>query len=635
MDAGDRLAQQIEAMQQLLVGAEPEPLRSGYLADPSAGNPVLHGSTVTALVPQWNKHPSGLFVPASLQAPAPIDLTAVFLTPEEILGFPLPAGHTESELQRIPLDSVLRFCAMALNALGTPGASGAAVDRAFANQIFKEPVRSRVLNLLQDNTRRLLVPQAFMLLARMAMETSPEVLPEGANEGEVVIALLALTQTMGLFPNPGPTVISDKPGTLGRELIANQHFNHNWSVAGFLARYARRWLQMPTEYQHDPGVVDLGKAYRECTGIELGSLAAVAGYLWMVTTTGRFVVQRSELADLNIPVEQVEAVLSLISSDLSSMREAIRSEHPDKRTEWSFDSFQRWPVLRLPEDRLLILDPRHLLNRAFGWLPILDIKFPPRGRTKPVGHTKLAARAESTLRHLSEVYVSEVLHKITGDEGATRRVYDDSELKAAYAAHGQRIADAAIDYPGTWIVIEVTTSQLRREAATAVPDESQIEDIDKLIEEIDQIDATIAALRRDETALTGTPATGHRRYLPLLVLPEGFPVNPITLTVIRERARARGLLQEPDTEPVEIIDIEELEMIEGIQEESGPSMLDILRGKQSGSLRNSAVRDHIFHNLRLHPKRPARQSDLLDAALKPLADVLPHQPQKQPRQQKD
>lgn len=134
---------------------------------------------------------------------------------------------------------------------------------------------------------------------------------------------------------------------------------------------------------------------------------------------------------------------------------------------------------------MLILNPRHLLNRAFGWLPILDIKFPPPEHTKPVGHRKLAV-AESTPRHLSEVYVSEVLHRITGDEGTTRRVYDDAELKAAYTAQGQRIADAAIDYPGTWIVIEVTTSRLRCDAATAVPGESQIEDIDKLIEEIDQ-----------------------------------------------------------------------------------------------------------------------------------------------------
>ncbi|MFE5081998.1 hypothetical protein [Streptomyces mirabilis] len=77
------------------------------------------------------------------------------------------------------------------------------------------------------------------------------------------------------------------------------------------------------------------------------------------------------------------------------------------------------------------------------------------------------------------------------------------------------------------------------------------------------------------------------------------------------------------------MDIEELEMIEGIQEESGPSMLDILRGKQSGSMRNAAVREHIFHVMRLSPSRPARQSDLLHAALRPLADALPRPPQDQ------
>ncbi|MDX3855867.1 hypothetical protein [Streptomyces sp. AK02-01A] len=635
MDAGDRLAQQIETMSRMLAEAEPASLRTSYLADPSAGNPVLQGSTATALIPRWNERPSGLWVPASSQEPAPIDLTAVFLTPEEIFGFQLSSGYTESQLQRLPVEGVLRFCAMVLNALAVPGASVASVDHGFADRLFKEPIRSRVLNLLKDKTRRLLVPQAFMLLARMAMETSPDTLPpEGMEEGDVVGALFALTQTMGVFPDSGSTIIGDRPGTLGREIIANQHFNHNWSVAGFLARYARRWLQLPAEHQGEPGIVDLSRAYRDSTGIQFESLGAVAGYLWMVTTSGRFVIERGELAGLDIPTEQVEAVLALISTDLPGMREAVRSQLPAHRTEWSFDPFQEWPVLRLPEDRLLILHPRHLLNRAFGWLPIWDIKSPPPGHTKPPGHRKLAARAESTLRHLSEVYVSEVLHRITGDEGTTRRVYDDAELKAAYTAQGQRIADAAIDYPGTWIVIEVTTSQLRREAATAVPGESQIEDIDKLIEELDQIDATIAALRRDEAALTGTSAIADRRYLPLLVLPEGFPVNPVTLTVIRERARARGLLQEPDTDPVEIVDIEELEMIEAIQEESGPSMLDILRGKQSGSLRNAAVRDHVFHVMRLHPSRPARQSDLLEAALKPLADALSRRPQDQSRWEK-
>ncbi|MCX4920095.1 hypothetical protein [Streptomyces sp. NBC_00687] len=623
MNAEERLAQRIESLSKMFTDAEPASLRAGYLADPSAGRPVLKGSTATALVPRWNEHSSGLLVPATVQPPAPLDLGAAYLTCDEIFGVALPADYAVRQLGRLPLEGVIRFCAQVLNALALPGGSVEAIEAHFAGQWLEEPVRSRVRNLLRDESRRLLVPQAFMLLARMALEISPDTLPDDLSDVDIVGALFSLTQTMGRLPGIGPSVITDKPGTLGRELIANQHFHRSWSVPGVLARYARRWLQLPSEHHGEPGIVDLSQTYQDCTGARLEDLAAVAGYLWLCTTMGRFVIEPGELAGLAMPAERVEAVLTLITNDLPGMREAVRRERPGQRTQWSFDPFQQWPVIRLPENRLLILDPRHLISRAFGWLPIWDIEFPPPGRTKPAGHRKTVARAKQTLRHCSEIYVSEVLHAITRDEGTTRRVYDDTELKTAYTAQGQRRADAAIDYPGTWIVIEVTTTQLRRDAATAVPGESQIQDIDKLVDELDQIDATINALRGDETALTGAPAADDRRFLPLLVLPEGFPVNPITLTVIRERARNRGLFTRPDTDPVEIVDVEELEMIEALQEASGPSLLDILRGKQSGSLRNAAVRDHILHVLRVHPDAPARHGGLLDSALKPLVNALP------------
>jgi hypothetical protein len=625
MDAAERLAQKIETLSRMFTDAEPASLRTGYLAtNPSAGHPVLQGSTATALVPRWNEHPSGLLVPATSVPPAPIDLGAAYLTPDEIFGFELPADYAVRQLERLPLEGVIRFCAQVLNALELPGVSVQAVETHFAGEWLDEPVRSRVRNLLRDETRRLLVPQALMLLARRAMQVSPDTVPDDLPDGDIVGALFSLTQVLGHHPDPDPSVITDRPGTLGRELIANQHFHRSWSVPGVLARYARRWLQMPAEHHGEPGIVDLSQTYQDCTGARLEDLAAIASYLWLRTTMGRFVIEPGELAGLTLPAQRVKSVLMLITNDLPGMREAVHGERPEQRTEWSFDPFQQWPVIRLPEDRLLILDPRHLISRAFGWLPIFDIECPPPGRTKPTGHRKMAARAKQTLRHCSEVYVSEVLHTITRDEGTTRRVYDDAELKAAYTAPGQRIADAAIDYPGTWIVIEVTTTQLRREARTAVPGESQIQDIDKLVEELEQIDATITALRGDEAALTGAPAAaGDRRFLPLLVLPEGFPVNPITLTVIRERARRKGLLTRPDTDPVEIVDIEELEMIEALQEASGPSLLDILRSKQSGSLRNAAVRDHILHVMRVQPDAPARHAGLLDSALRPLVNALP------------
>ncbi|MGW3291386.1 hypothetical protein ACWDR3_42840 [Streptomyces sp. NPDC001002] len=627
MEAADRLAQKIESLTRMLAEAEPAALRAGYLADPSSGHPVLRGSTTTALVPRWSEHPSGLVVPASATPPAPIDLGAAYLTPDEIFGAALPADYAVRQLERLPLEGVVRFCARVLNALELPGAAVENVEMFFAREWLDEPTRSRVMNLLRDDTRRLLVPQALMLLARLAMETSPDTVADDAPDGDIIGALFSLIQTMGHHSDPGPSVISDRPGTLGRELIANQHFHRSWSAPGILARHARRWLQLPAEHSGEPGIVPLSQIYQDCTGVPLEDLAALAGYLWLRTTMGRFVIEPEELAALAMPAERVAAVLALISTDLPGMREAVRDERPEQRTEWSFDPFQRWPVIRLPEERLLILDPRHLVSRVFGWLPIFDIKFPLR--PKPQGHRITAARAEQTLRHFSEVYVNEVLHNITGDAGTTRRVYDDDDLKAAYTAPGQRIADAVIDYPGTWIVIEVTTTQLRRDAATAVPGESQIEDIDKLVEELGQIDATITALRRDESALTGVSPADGRRFLPLLVLPEGFPVNPITLTVIRERARAKRLFTHSDTDPVEIVDIEELEMIEALQERSGPSLLDILRGKQSGSLRNAAVRDHIVYVMRLRPQAPARHAELFDRALAPLIDVLPRSPQRQ------
>ncbi|MEV5177927.1 hypothetical protein AB0L10_44610 [Streptomyces flaveolus] len=283
MDAAERLAQKMETLSKVLTDAEPASLRTSYLADPSAGHPVLQGSTATALVSRWNEHPSGLLVPATAQPPAPIDLGATYLTPDEIFGFELPADYAVRQLERLPIEGVIRFCALALNALELFGVSAQADEAHFAGEWLDETVSSRVRNLLRDESRRLLVPQALMLLARRAMEISPDTVPDDLPDGDIVGALCSLTQTKGHHPDPGPSVIADRPGTLGCELIANQHFHRSWSVPGVLARYARRWLQLPVERHGEPGIVDLSQTYQDCTGARLEDLAAVAGYLWLRT----------------------------------------------------------------------------------------------------------------------------------------------------------------------------------------------------------------------------------------------------------------------------------------------------------------------------------------------------------------
>jgi hypothetical protein len=619
-------AQEIDRIKQMLVRAEPEALRIGYLAVPDAAMPVHPGTTTPALVLQYRQGSSGLYVPVGTNPVAPIDLCLVYLTPQEIYGFPLPLNYTVEQLKRTPLESALLFCATVLNSVNAPNAPRRELDIQVAQQWFRKDIAERVINLLRDESRGLVVPQALMLLAREAFEYCPRTLPPGAAPGDIVGALVALSQQMGLTNQGQSTVVSDEPGPLGRELIANQLFNQKWMPTSILARYTRRWRELPAERNTDPQVVDLSQVYEECTGVSLDDLAAVGAFLWGMVLSGGCVASLEQVYRLRLPRERIDSVLSMISADLTWFTEAIAKVPYDKRTEWSFDAFQERPVIRLPDDRLLIMDARHLLNRVFGWLPILDIKNPQKAPASATAHRKVAKRAETALRHLTEVYVSEVLHAITGDAGGIRRVYDDAELNAAFSATGQRIADAAVDYADTWVVIEVTTSQLRRDAATAVPGDSQVQDIDKLIGEIDQIDATIKALRADESRLTGTASTVTRRFMPLLVLPEGFPVNPVTLTVIRERARIRGLLQGQDTDPVEVVDVEELEMIEGMQEEKpGAGLLDILRAKQASSLRNTSLRDYLIHGMNCTVGGPHRLLPAFLSAVEPLRRALPDQ----------
>ncbi|RSN90122.1 hypothetical protein DMH26_28620 [Streptomyces sp. WAC 05379] len=578
------------------------------------------------LTPQWQQRPSGLITP-TVAPTQPIDLLGVYLTFSEIFGFPADPDYPVRQLRALPLGVVVQFCAELLNALSQPGASHVDLDRHFATQWLRDPFRTRVLNLLRDPRRALLVPQALMLLARAAVEHSPDTLPDRAEQGNLVGALLAFSDLMGSSGPQGPTVIADQPGELGREIIANQYFNNSTSVAHTLTRYVRRWRNGFPRSGNAGGMVDLAAVYEECTGVTLDDLTIVAGALWTAACHGTVLTPAAELETL-LPAERVAGALSLISADPDTLRHAVQKERAQRHTEWTFDAFQQYPVVRL-DDLLLVVDQRYLIDRAFGWLPINDIRFPPRSRPRPAGHKKRAEQAVHTLRRLSELYVSEVLHSITGQGGA-RRVYDDAELKTAFQKKNQKIADAALDYGDTWIVVEVTTSQLQRDAATAVPGNAQANDIDKLLEEVHQIDATIQALRQGESRLTGAANPIRRTYLPLLLLTEGFPVNPVSMTVIRERARQRGLLEGQDVMPLEVLDVEELELIEALQEQQGVSLLTVIQRKQASHLERMPMRSFLHATITTPFGHPQRFEGKVSEALRPLETVLLRREQPNP-----
>ncbi|MDV9170787.1 hypothetical protein R6V09_11675 [Streptomyces sp. W16] len=623
MDTGKEFRIQMERLFSQVAGREPAELRDAYVATFRDGQLTLEGSTIPAIVPLWKQRASGIIVPQNLTTPHPLDLCLAYLTAEEVFGFCPPPGYVISQLQRIPVADVLLFVSQVLNEVRMPGASRREVDRRYVEQWFNGDTKARALNLLRNPERGLIVPQALFLLAKLSLVYSGDVLLPGVRPGNIVAALITLTQYLGQCPEDGKgTVIGDAPGPLGRELIANQYFNSSNDSAKLMARFTRCWYQIPAEREGEPGICDLAGAYQTATGVSLADLTVVGSVLWAAAFNGGPHVAPSYLATLGWEESHLEGVLKLIVCDIPGFREVIGAEREEERSEWSFDAFGRWPVIRLHDDSLLVLDQELLVKRIFGWLPFFDIKFPPPD-SKPPGHRKLVATADQCLRHVEEIYVTEILHSIA-DGGAARRVYDDPQLQAAFRQKGRRIADVAIDYGDAWVVVEITTTTLKRESVKAISEQAQIEDLDKLVGEVEQIDATIQSLREGEARLTDTPTAIKKVYFPLLVMAEGFPVNPVTLTVLRERVKAQGLLEGDDVRPLEVVDVEDLEIIEGLQEEGGPSLRSILDMKRTAGLSKSAVRDYIIVELGQTPQRSRRVHALWDHTVRPVVEAVAH-----------
>jgi hypothetical protein len=94
----------------------------------------------------------------------------------------------------------------------------------------------------------------------------------------------------------------------------------------------------------------------------------------------------------------------------------------------------------------------------------------------------------------------------------------------------------------------------------------------------------------------------------------GFPVNPITMSVIRQRATTAGLLQGPDVGAVEVLDFDMLEQVEAMAEQGGPNLAELLRDKQTANLRLASLDQYMHYEQRLALRRPGRLDPILRRA---------------------
>jgi hypothetical protein len=158
-----------------------------------------------------------------------------------------------------------------------------------------------------------------------------------------------------------------------------------------------------------------------------------------------------------------------------------------------------------------------------------------------------------------------------------------------------------------WIVVEVSSRGLTRPTVIEADAEALRIDLDRGIrQKFLQVDSIVSGLIDDETKLTGVAARARRRFTRVLVVADGFPVNPLTYEAIQKAIPSSSTGADQRVGPGHVIDQEELDIAESISERHQGRLPSLLEQHEHSNLMRAAFKDFLLVELRLHVSRPKR-----------------------------
>jgi hypothetical protein len=358
---------------------------------------------------------------------------------------------------------------------------------------------------------------------------------------------------------------------------------------------------------------------REASELELEEILGAGFALLTRRITGLNGGSIFDPPDLGIlmEAEKKEAFLKLVARDAEAFAAALS----EQESRFGFLPFERTPVL-ITERGLLVLDEDYLWARVstgLYWIVHDYLKF----EKAPGTDTNL--RWNDAYGEMVELFAEDSLRamapRLLGESEAGSTFYTEEDFQAAYE-EGKK-CDAATYYGGTLLMTEVVSGRLSVPTRIEGSVEQFKKDTDRLvIDKCRQLHEAATAVLADEHALTGFAPTPHLRVVPVIVVAGGYPVTPPTMSYVRETLGGTRLLDDARVEALSIIDLEELEMLEGLAEH-GATPVGVLETWHHSStphvpLKNFLIRSGMWDV----SKRPSRMVASVDATFERVIDAL-------------
>ncbi len=602
----------LEDVRRQLTGGMPKALDE-WLARPRADQRYHEGTIVPMLGLRVRKRPSGLLVVGADDDPSPADLMLAYLAASEVFGARLSDVELTEFLKGATADRLVWATALLLRAIHEGDVSR--LEQAIVDEMLQDPARERARNLLTDRGRRLIVPQLQLLVAAASVLSLPWSADDPVDAPDVTRALILALHVGDALQRPldrdEDILFGNVSSGLAVEIVANQLFNSTTQLRADMARHESVWHRHVREVAADAHLPDLAVVFEQTTGVPIDVFEAVGFGLYAAKSEQPPFVERSWFSTTTLRLEQVEAVESMVCVTPAQLRARLESDLGGDlvTNRWQLAAFSQWPLLRFDEDRWLVHSPQLLVDRFFSGLAFFDA-WSRAGANKP--------RVWNAWGLATERYGQEVLAGLAGD-----RVYREDQLQQVIGTTGQRIADAVVDYGHRWVVLDFSSRRPSQQLARNADPAALRREIELLIDEKGkQLQATIDVLRQREEDLTGVNPQRAKRFTPAIVMHSQWPRNPITYELVQQRLQELELLQEDDVDPLEVVTIEELEMVEALQESGGPSLITLLDSKRSGPLFRMGLKDHILLIESIEVGLSRRIRDLFNAGVQRMVETF-------------
>jgi hypothetical protein len=196
--------------------------------------------------------------------------------------------------------------------------------------------------------------------------------------------------------------------------------------------------------------------------------------------------------------------------------------------------------------------------------------------------------------HIVEAYVRDTIQRaLPSRPDIAQRVFPEFTYRIGRQEY--RTTDVVGLFPGAAVFFEVTATRLRMEGTLLVDDPEAAEaDLERIVVgKARQLDERIRHFREGRYTFGGTTAADVPAIMPVVVTGEALPMWTTTARTIRTALAREGLLQQAAVEPLRVIGVDELEMLEALAP-VGIELIDVLRSHANDpELRNISLRNFL------------------------------------------